>query len=96
MSAQFVKDLTILSAVVGFASAVCWFRGSVVKVSHERAIQIRTAEANKRGEKPNLSALIMNGADVEATSAAQSRWNAIGAFLSGCAILLQSVAQPIT
>lgn len=67
-----------------------------MKVSHKKAMEIRIARAKKRGEEPNLSSVSFDGADMSATSAAQSKWNAIGAFLTASSILMQTIAQALT
>lgn len=93
MANPWIKCLTIVSIICGLLSAASWFRGSVVKVSHEKAMELRIRQAEKRGEKPNLSSMNFDGWDMSATFSAQSKWNTRGAFLAACSILMQSVAQ---
>ena len=87
--------LTALSIVCGLISAACWCRSSFVKVSHEEAIHARVTQAQKKGEKPNLASVSLDGWDMSATFAAQSRWNASGSAFAALSILLQSLSQMI-
>lgn len=73
--------LTIASIVIGLVSAASWLHASVVKVSHEAAMKGREKEAKKRGGKTNYASVSLDGWDMSATFSAQSKWNAIGAFL---------------
>ena len=87
--------LTIASIFIGLISAASWLYASFVKVNHEKAMNLRKKEAEKRGETPNFASASLDGWDMSATFAAQSRWNATGAFFAACSILLQAVAQAL-
>lgn len=52
------------SIFLGFLSAICWFRASKVKVTREQEIEWRKKKAEKRGEKPNLAGVTLDGWDV--------------------------------
>jgi len=95
MPSKLANALSICSIACGLLSAASWYRGSAVKVSHEKAMQARAKEAAKRGEKPNFASVSLDGWDMSATFAAQSKWNSIGAFFAACSILAQTIAQII-
>jgi hypothetical protein len=95
MANQWVELLTTASVAAGLVSAGSWYRSSVVKVSHAKAMELRAKKAEKRGEKPNFSSVSLDGWDMSATFSAQSKWNAAGAFFAACSILAQSIAQAI-
>ena len=80
------------SALFGVASAGAWFYSSIVKVTREQMVAQRTKQALQKGEKPNLAGISLDGNDVSATLAAQSKWNAIGAIMAALAVGLQSIS----
>ena len=80
------------SVIIGLASAAAWLRAGVVKVSHESAMKERGQKAAAKGERPNLASVTLDGWDMSATFAAQSKWNAIGAVAAAVSILLQQLA----
>lgn len=55
----------------------------------------RVTQAQKKSEKPNLVSISLDGWDMSATFAAQSRWNASGSAFAALSILLQSFSQMI-
>jgi hypothetical protein len=79
--------------IFGVLSAASWLRSSLVKVSHEKAMKLRAKEAVKRGEKPNFASISLDGWDMSATFAAQSKWNAYGALFAACSIFAQLLSQ---
>lgn len=88
--------LTVLSIILGLTSASSWFYASKVKVDHKTAMAMRLKEANKKGEKPNFASVSLDGWDMSATFAAQSKWNAFGALFAAGSILLHTLSQLIT
>jgi hypothetical protein len=93
---QWVHYASEASIFFGISSAASWLRASLAKVSHERAISLRTKAANRRGEKPNLASLSLDGWDMSATFAAQAKWNSIGALFAAFSISFQAVAQVLS
>ena len=84
---------TWASVAFGFASAIAWLYASVVKVTREQVVAQRSDDAARRGEKPNLAGITLDGWDMSATFAAQSKWSVRGAILAACAIGLQAITQ---
>ncbi len=82
-----------ISIVLGFLSALCWLKASVVKVSYEQEVKRREKEARKKGEVANLSSVTLDGWDMSGTFRAQSRWNALAALLASISIFSQSIIQ---
>ena len=80
------------SVAVAGLSAACWLRSATVKVTREQEVERRKRAAMRAGTAPNLAGVSLDGWDMAATFAAQSRWNAAGAILAGLAVLLQAVA----
>src|SRR5688572_22489323 len=78
MASAFTTVLTVTSILTGFASAGCWFRSSIVKVTRDEEVARRHKEAAKTGQTPNLAGVTLDGWDMSATFTAQSRWNAWG------------------
>lgn len=92
---KWIIYLTIASIIFGLISAVSWFHASFVKVSHKNAMAIRSKEAGKKREMPNFASVSLDGWDMSATFAAQSKSNAVGAFFAALSIFLQAVVQLI-
>lgn len=80
------------SVILALVSASCWMRSATVKVSHEAEMTRRKREAEKRGAVPNFASAALDGWDLSATFASQSRWNAAGAVFAGAAVLAQAIA----
>ncbi|MCU1736894.1 MULTISPECIES: hypothetical protein [unclassified Pseudomonas] len=89
----YVAIIVIVSIASGFISAGSWLYASIVKVSHEREMERRRKKAERKGEKPNLASISLDGWDMSSTFSAQSRWNAIGAIFAAISILLQALIQ---
>lgn len=85
--------LSLLSILLGFASAAFWLRSSVAKVSSEAAIAQRKRTAEHRGQEPDLGSVSLDGWDMSATFAAQSKWNSLGAICAASSIGLQAISQ---
>ena len=85
--------LSALSVLLGLLSAASWFWASLVKVTHEKAMASRRKAAGNGGEQVNFASVTLDGWDMSATFAAQSKWNAMGAAFGAGSILLQSVPQ---
>lgn len=85
--------LLILSVILALGSALSWWRGAVVKVTREQALEKRKREAMKRGEQPYLGGVELDGWEMSETFAAQSTWNARGAILAGLSVLGQAVSS---
>lgn len=88
-----VAIMVIISIASGFISAGSWLYASIVKVSHEKEMEHRRKQAERKGEKPNFASVSLDGWDMSATFSAQSRWNAIGAIFAAISILLQALIQ---
>lgn len=88
-----VAILVTMSIASGFISAGSWLYASIVKVSHEREMELRRKKSERKGEKLNLASISLDGWDMSATFSAQSRWNAIGAIFAAISILLQALIQ---
>lgn len=88
-----IAIMVIASIASGFISAGSWLYASIVKVSHEKEMDRRRKKAAMKGEKPNLASVSLDGWDMPATFAAQSRWNAIGAIFAAISISLQAFIQ---
>lgn len=76
-------------------SACCWMRSATVKVTEEQELERRKRKAARLGEKPDLGGVSLDGWDMSATFAAQSKWNAGGAICAAAAVLLQALAPLI-
>lgn len=83
--------ISCLSIILGFCSVAAWLYASVVKVSREEMVAERTKQAAKKGQKPNLAGVTLDGWDMSSTFAAQAKWNARGAALAACSIGFQAV-----
>lgn len=83
----------VASIFSGFGSAAAWFYASYIKVSREQVVAQRKKQAEKIGELPNLAGISLDGWDMSATFAAQSKWNARGAALAASSIGLQALGQ---
>jgi hypothetical protein len=81
-----------ISAAAAFVSAGCWLYGSRVKVTRKKALESRLKEAERLGHEPSLAGASLDGWDMSATFAAQSKWNARGALAAGIAVTAQAVA----
>ena len=88
-----IAIMVIVSIASGFISAGSWLYASIVKVSHEKEMERRRKQAERKGEKPNFASVSLDGWDMSATFSAQSRWNAIGAIFAAISILLQALIQ---
>ena len=64
--------LQIASVILALASALSWWRGAVVKVTREEALDKRKRDAAKRGEDPYLGGATFDGWEMSETFAAQS------------------------
>lgn len=85
--------LAYASILFGVISAVGWLRASTVKVTREQEVARRVKAAEKKGIKPNLSGVTLDGWDMSATFRAQTLWNSIAAISAAVSILLQAVIQ---
>jgi len=85
--------VTFASIGFGVASALAWLRSSSVKISHEKAMATRRRYAERKGVAPNYASVSLDGWDMSATFAAQSKWGSIGALLAACAVGLQALGQ---
>ncbi|MDN5650709.1 hypothetical protein [Acinetobacter guillouiae] len=83
----------ILAILLGFISAGCWFYASFVKVDHEKAMDFRRKEAERKGEKVNYASVSLDGWDMSATFKAQAKWNSFGALFAALSIGCQSVSM---
>lgn len=54
---------------------------------------MRKMDAECKGVKPNYASVSLDGWDMSATFAAQSKWGRIGALLAACAVGLQALSQ---
>lgn len=89
-----IYDCVVVASIsFGVLSALAWLRSSTVKISHEKAMAKRRRNAEKKGLAPNYASASLDGWDMSATFAAQSKWGSIGAFLAACAVGLQAVGQ---
>lgn len=88
--------LIVISIVSGLASSGAWLYASQVKVSREKALSQRRAEAQKKGVTPDLSGVVFDGWEVRETLAAQAKWNSIGAVFAAIAISCQAVMLAIS
>lgn len=84
---------SIVAIISGFTSAACWLRASVVKVRREQEVEWRVAQAKKKGEKPNLAGMTLDGWDLSGTFRVQSRWNSWAAVFAAISIAAQSLGQ---
>ena len=80
------------SLIVAAISAGCWFRSAYVKVTREQEVARRQRVAAQTGAELNLAGVTLDGWDMSATLAAQSKWNAAGAIFAGIAVVLQAAA----
>jgi hypothetical protein len=85
-----------VSIFLGVVSAASWLRASVAKVSHEDAMKSRIKAAAKRGEKPNLASVSLDGWDMSATFSMQARWNSLGALAAALSISFQILGQVLS
>ncbi|WP_147408745.1 hypothetical protein [Kushneria sinocarnis] len=85
--------LTVASIVSGFLSAASWLKASVVKISREEEVSRRKGEAEKKGVKPNLAGVTLDGWDMSGTFRIQAKWNSIAAILAAVTISLQAVVK---
>lgn len=93
MSISIYTCVVFASIGFGVASALAWLRSSTVKISHEKAMAIRKMDAERKGVKPDYASVSLDGWDMSATFAAQSKWGSIGALLAACAVGLQALSQ---
>jgi len=93
MSECWTSYLTWASIALGFVSAACWLRASIVKIDRKKAVSRRVKEAEKRGEEASHASVTLDGWDMSATFKAQSKWNARGAFFAACMILFQVIIR---
>lgn len=87
-----MEPLQIISIVLALVSAGAWFRSAFVKVTPQAAIAKRNAPLIKAGLPPQYGSASLDGWDMSATFAAQSKWNAIGASCAGLSIVAQAFA----
>lgn len=87
--------LTWAAIVLGFLSAAAWLRSSVVKVSVAQAIAQRKKAAELTGVNSSHGYASLDGWEMSATFAAQSRWNSLGALLAASSITIQAISQLI-
>lgn len=81
--------------VLGLGSAAAWLRSSTVKVTLSQAMARRKKEMERTGSVPSGGYASLDGWDMSATFAAQSRWNSLGALLAAASITLQAISQLI-
>lgn len=93
MTESSLNFMTWISIFLGFLSAICWFRASVVKVTREQEIAWRKKKAKKRGEAANLAGVELDGWDMSGTFRVQTKWNSFGAFSGASAIMLQGIIR---
>lgn len=93
MATYWPTCLTWLSIILGFASAGFWLRSSIVKVSTEAAMAQRKRVAERSGQVPHLGSASLDGWDMSATFAVQSKWNSLGAVCAASSIALQAISQ---
>lgn len=79
------------SVAFGIASAACWARAALVKISDARAVELINLRAQKSGQPPNYACVTFDGFDLRETWQAQTFWNAAGAGCATSAILLQAI-----
>jgi hypothetical protein len=83
--------LSIIAALIAFASAACWFRAATVQITMEQHQEREQQKAAKEGRSPDLSGVSLGGIGLHPTLQAQSRWNAWGAGLAAVAVILQTI-----
>lgn len=85
--------LTVIAIVSGFASAGCWLKASVSKVTREQAVKKAEKVAERTGEPVQYPTVSYNGLDPYASIVLQSKWNAAGASLAALAVAAQAVVS---
>src|SRR5688572_24065210 len=81
--------------VLGFASAAAWLRSSTVKITLNQAMAMREKERIRTGRMLSVGYATLDGWDMQATFAAQARWNSLGALLAASSITIQAISQVV-
>lgn len=86
------STLAVIAIISGFASAGCWLKACVTKVTFEEAKMKAEKQAERAGEPVQYPLVNFYGLAPYETLALQSKWNAAGAVLAAIAVGSQAVA----
>lgn len=78
-------------AVFSVLSALSWLYAAKVTVSRTQEVEYRRKKAEKRGARPNLAGVSLDGNDLSGTFRVQSKWNAIAAIFAACVAIAQAL-----